>query len=84
VTAPVRPAEAADAVPATADGGPRVYGVVDLIRHDRAAGWAIDRADPAAAVTVEVRREGRLVATARADRHRKDLESGGSSAQTKP
>jgi hypothetical protein len=57
--------------------GPRVYGVVDVLRADRIAGWAIDRADSAAAVDVEVYREGALVATVRADRLRRDLERGG-------
>lgn len=57
--------------------GPRVYGYFDLVRPDRVAGWAIDRASSAAAVDVEIHREGRLVATVRADRHRPDLEKGG-------
>ncbi|MER2510101.1 MAG: hypothetical protein ABTQ27_15290 [Amaricoccus sp.] len=60
-----------------AEIGPRVYGVFDLTRPDRVAGWAIDRASSAAAVEVEIRREGKLVATVRADRHRADLEKGG-------
>jgi hypothetical protein len=66
------------AVPAVAaDDGPRLYGVVDVLRADRVAGWAIDRADSRAALEVEIRREGRVVATVRADRTRKDLERGG-------
>ncbi len=60
-----------------AEIGPRVYGVFDLTRPDRVAGWAIDRASSAAAVEVEIHREGKLVATVRADRHRADLEKGG-------
>lgn len=63
--------------PTAADAGPRIYGVVDAIRPGRVAGWAIDRADSAAAVEIDVRREGRLVATVRADRPRRDLERGG-------
>ena len=60
-----------------ADQGPRLYGVFDLARPDRVAGWAIDRADAGASVEVEILREGRLVATVRADRHRPDLAKGG-------
>ena len=64
--------------PATGpDGGPRLYGVMDVLRLDRVAGWAIDRTDAAAALEIEIRREGRPVATVRADRQRKDLERGG-------
>ena len=59
------------------DPGPRVYGVIDVLRPSRIAGWAIDRADSAAAVSIEIRREGAVVATVRADRHRRDLERGG-------
>jgi hypothetical protein len=54
----------------------RVYGVIDHIGR-RVAGWAIDRASSAAAVEVDIYREGELIATVRADRHRRDLESGG-------
>lgn len=60
-----------------AEIGPRVYGVFDLVRPDRVAGWAIDRASSAAAVDVEIHREGQVIATVRADRHRADLEKGG-------
>lgn len=63
--------------PVAVDGGPRIHGVVDVIRPDRVAGWAIDRADPAAHVEVRLEREGRAVATAPADRLRKDLAKGG-------
>ena len=59
------------------DGGPRIHGVVDAIHPDRVVGWAIDRADPAAHVEVRLEREGRAVATAPADRLRKDLAKGG-------
>ena len=55
----------------------RVYGVVDLLRDNRIAGWAIDRADAAAAVTVDIHRNGRLISSVVADRHRPDLEKGG-------
>ncbi|WP_295044895.1 hypothetical protein [uncultured Paracoccus sp.] len=53
---------------------PRLYGVVDVLRADRAAGWVIDRTDAARCATVELRREGRLVGTMTANRPRKDLE----------
>lgn len=53
---------------------PRLYGVVDVLRPDRVAGWVIDRTDAARAATIEIRREGRLVGTATANRPRKDLE----------
>jgi hypothetical protein len=68
---PAKPADGEAAI------GPRVYGVVDVLRASRVAGWAIDRSDSAASVEVEIRREGRLVETVRADRPRRDLERSG-------
>lgn len=59
------------------DIGPRLHGAIDVIRADRIAGWVIDRADARAHAEVEVRREGRVVATVRADRPRPDLERSG-------
>ena len=53
---------------------PRLYGVVDVLRADRVAGWVIDRTDAAQCATVELRREGRLIGTMTANRPRKDLE----------
>ena len=53
---------------------PRLYGVVDVLRADRVAGWVIDRTDAARCATVELRREGRLIGTMTANRPRKDLE----------
>ncbi len=55
----------------------RVNGVYDLPSPSHLAGWAIDRADPDAAVEVEVYREGILLQRTRADRYRPDLERGG-------
>lgn len=55
----------------------RINGVIDVPRANRVAGWAIDRADPEAAVTVAIMREGRVVGEVRADTHRADLERGG-------
>lgn len=56
---------------------PRLYGVIDVLRADRVAGWVIDRTDSARSATVEVRREDRLIGTVIADRPRKDLERKG-------
>lgn len=53
---------------------PRLYGVIDVLRTERVAGWVIDRTDIARCATVEVRREGRLIGTVAANRPRKDLE----------
>jgi hypothetical protein len=77
---PVAEGAAADPAPAPtpqADPGPRLYGVIDVVKPDRIAGWAIDRGDAAAAVEVEIRREGKPIRTVRADRHRADLAKGG-------
>ncbi len=60
-----------------AEPGPRINGVVDVPRPGRISGWAIDRSDPEAAVTVRIAREGRVVGEIRADAHRPDLERGG-------
>jgi hypothetical protein len=56
--------------------GPRIYGVVDVLRPDRVGGWAIDRSDADAALEIDIQRDGALIATVRADRLRKDLEKG--------
>lgn len=53
---------------------PRLYGVVDVLRADRVAGWVIDRTDATRCTSVEIRREGRLAGTVTANRPRKDLE----------
>jgi hypothetical protein len=71
--APAVPVPAA----ATGDGGPSLYGVVDVLRPDRIAGWVIDRRDRSSTLDVEVRREGRVVATVKAARPRRDLERAG-------
>jgi hypothetical protein len=65
------------APPAAVATEPRIYGVIDVLRPERIAGWAIDRADSAAALEIDIYREGCLVATVRADRYRADLEKGG-------
>lgn len=57
--------------------GPRIWGVIDVLRVDRVAGWAIDRSDSGAALDVDILRDGRVVRTVRADRRRPDLEKGG-------
>lgn len=65
------------AVEAQGTAGPRLYGVIDVLRTDRIAGWAIDRSDAAAAVEIDVLREGKLLSRVRADRKRADLEKAG-------
>lgn len=60
-----------------AESGARINGVIDVPRPGRVSGWAIDRADPDAAVTVRIAREGRVIVEVRADDHRPDLERGG-------
>lgn len=77
-TAPATASAAPTGAPGTfAASGPPLYGVIDVVRTDRIAGWVIDRRDPRAYAQVTVLREGRAVATVRADRHRPDLEKGG-------
>ena len=60
-----------------ASTGARINGVIDIPRPGRVSGWAIDRGDPDAAVTVRIVREGHLVGEVRADVYRPDLEHGG-------
>jgi hypothetical protein len=55
----------------------RVNGVIDVLRSNRVAGWAIDRSDSSAAVAIDILREGRHYRTVAADRYRADLEKGG-------
>ncbi len=66
-----------DAATEDTDAHGRINGVVDVPRRGRVAGWAIDRSDPEAGVTVRITREGRVVGEVRADQHRPDLERGG-------
>ncbi len=60
-----------------ARAGARINGVIDVPRPGRVSGWAIDRGDPGAAVTVRISREGRLIGEVSADGYRPDLERGG-------
>lgn len=53
VTAPLVTEGASEAPVTPEDGGPRLYGVVDVVKGNRIAGWVIDRRDPRAAVEVE-------------------------------
>jgi hypothetical protein len=55
----------------------RLNGVIDVLRTSRIAGWAIDRLDANAAVTVDILKDGQLYRTVVADRYRPDLEKGG-------
>lgn len=58
-------------------GQQRVNGVIDILRSNRIAGWAIDRQDASSAVTVAIFRDGLPYRSVVADRHRPDLEKGG-------
>jgi hypothetical protein len=69
--------ELRDASASPPEGAGRLYGVIDSIRPTRIAGWAIDRGDAAADVEIDVLRDGRRIATVRADRMRRDLEANG-------
>jgi hypothetical protein len=62
---------------AAPEAASRLYGVIDVLRSNRIAGWAIDRSDPQAALDIEILRDGRPVATVRAERPRRDLETRG-------
>jgi hypothetical protein len=64
-------------LPAADEAGQSLYGVIDVLRPDRIAGWVIDRRNARAAMDVEIRREGRLIATVKAARPRRDLEKAG-------
>lgn len=77
VTAPLVTEGASEAPVTPEDGGPRLYGVVDVVKGNRIAGWVIDRRDPRAAVEVEISCDGRTVTTVRADRPRRDLQRSG-------
>lgn len=57
--------------------GPRLWGVVDVVRKTRVAGWAIDRTDSDAAVEIDISYEGRPIRTVVANRLRADLVKGG-------
>lgn len=57
--------------------GPRIWGVIDVLRKGRVAGWVIDRSDSSAVVEVDIHYEGRLIKTVKSDRHRPDLVKGG-------
>jgi hypothetical protein len=76
----VQPSPADGAVPEVMTPAPamagRIHGALDMVRADRIGGWAIDRGDRAAALEVDVFREGRRITTLRADRPRKDLARG--------
>ena len=73
-------AQSAEAQSAAATGAvalpARLIGALDMVRPDRIGGWALDRANRAATLEIEVFREGRRIASLRADRPRKDLARG--------
>jgi hypothetical protein len=55
----------------------RVAGRFDDIRGGHAVGWATDRQEPGRLVTVSLRIDGRIVASAPADRPRPDVQAAG-------
>jgi hypothetical protein len=69
--------EARDQSDSVPEAASRLYGVIDVIRSNRIAGWAIDRSDPRAALDIDILRDGQVIATVRADRQRRDLETSG-------
>lgn len=66
-----------ETVATTGNEGPRLYGVIDVMKSERVAGWVIDRADAEAFAVVDLVRDGLVVATQPACRPRKDLEKNG-------
>jgi hypothetical protein len=55
----------------------QVVGYIDVIAVRRISGWAWDENDPSRRLEVEIRFDGRPIASVRADRPRKDLASAG-------
>lgn len=66
-----QPAPAAQAAP------PAIAGYIDAAKGLKVSGWAWNRADPAAVLEIEVRRDGQVAARGRADKFRADLEKAG-------
>ncbi|WP_222869332.1 hypothetical protein ROLI_001230 [Roseobacter fucihabitans] len=65
------------AAPPGSDSEERVNGIVDRPAAGRIAGWAIDRADPAAHVVVDIYFEEALIGQVPATDYRKDLQRNG-------
>jgi hypothetical protein len=55
----------------------QVVGFIDVIAIRRISGWVWDESDPSRRLEVEIRFDGRPIASVRADRLRKDLATGG-------
>jgi hypothetical protein len=55
----------------------RVVGFIDVISVRRISGWVWDEGDPSHRLEVEIRFDGRSIASVRADRPRKDLAAAG-------
>lgn len=66
-----RPAPVALAAP------PAIAGYIDAAKGLKVSGWAWNRADPAAALEIEIRRDGKVAGLGRADKFRADLEKAG-------
>lgn len=56
---------------------PEVVGFIDVIAQRRISGWVWDQNEPSRRLDVEIRFDGRPIATVRADRLRKDLADNG-------
>ncbi|MFZ1416111.1 MAG: hypothetical protein WAS73_16265 [Defluviicoccus sp.] len=56
---------------------PSIAGYIDAVKGLKVSGWAWNRADPAAALEIEIRRDGKVAALGRADKFRADLEKAG-------
>ncbi len=59
--------------PAETPASPDIRGFIDGLTGNQIDGWAFEPAHPTERVVVELRLDGRAVATAVADRHRPDL-----------
>jgi hypothetical protein len=71
------PADPKAAAPARPDPQPHsIVGYIDRIEGRRITGWAWDRSHPDVAIDIEIRVDGRVAVSAKADRFRKDLADG--------
>lgn len=56
---------------------PSIAGYIDAVKGLKVSGWAWNRAEPAAILEIEIRRDGKAAALGRADKFRTDLEKAG-------
>ncbi len=68
---------AASAAPKPLAVAPAIAGYIDAAKGLKVSGWAWNRADPAAVLEIEIRRDGEVAARGRADKFRADLEKAG-------